>query len=64
MPLPRPKRNKGRKKRNDLQDKLKLLEAEHAKNQSSQILQEIKIRSEINDMTSQEIMKKMFFTKE
>ena len=59
------KKRERQKKLQEYQDRLKLLENKHAQNKNPQILQEIKkIRNEINDLTSQEIMKKMLFTKQ
>lgn len=59
------KKKQRQKKLNDLQDRLKQLEINHAKNRNPQMLQEIKkIRDEIDDLTTQEIIKKMLFTKQ
>lgn len=59
------KKKQREKKLQDLQDRLKLLENQHAQNKNPQLLQDMKrIRDEINDLTSQEIEKKMLCTKQ
>lgn len=59
------KKRQRQKKLQELQDNLKLLEDRHARNNDMQILQEIKrIRNEINGLTTQDITKRMLFTKQ